>query len=250
MLLLSRCKHFVVDELSPSPLHWLIMFDYKEAEELATILITGSPGGSDSPIGLCNSQIDFVPALGSDITYMPEHCLELAGTPLHWAVRTRNLKLVQLLIRLGANMQLLVSYDSTVSTVEFSRSSHLDALGIAIAFHFPEIVEYLMEHLHAMHSRTVCYQEGNLNELGYPSLLFSRYIIHGACYQESLQRVLRILSRNGVSLNRKAQSGNTIFTTALSTPDQELYILEELLIGGAGADGYDSEGSNAAILAV
>lgn len=140
MILCNHCERFVSDTEEPT-LHWLIMFDPEEAANVVSALVLGPSGYSTRP---CKKVIDAVPPAESGIFFFPKHCVELFGTPLHWAVRVQNIRLVELLINLGANINVRWSgynrFDSGVSAPSLPNTSPFD---IAVAFHLPEIVEIL-----------------------------------------------------------------------------------------------------------
>lgn len=141
MILCNHCERFVSDTEEPTPLHWLIMFDPEEAAKVVSALVLGPSGYSTRP---CKKVIDAVPPAESGIFFFPEHCAELFGTPLHWAVRVQNIRLVELIINLGANINVRWSgynrFGYGVSAPSLPNTSPLD---FAVAFHLPEIVEIL-----------------------------------------------------------------------------------------------------------
>ena len=119
------------------------MFDPGEAAKVASPLVLWPSGHSTGP---CKEVIDAIPPAGNGIFFFPEHCAELFGTLLPWAVRVRNIRLVELLINLGANINVRWSgynrFDSGVSAPSLPNTSALD---IAVGFYLREIVEILLD---------------------------------------------------------------------------------------------------------
>ncbi|KAI0408885.1 ankyrin [Xylaria palmicola] len=229
MELSSRCKTFVADPLQPTPIHWLIMFDDEDARMVSSALV-GSQLGDQ--VGLCRGYLDMYPSTG--VLFVPEHCLELGGSPLHWAVRARNKNLVKLLLSLGANVDTrwMPSSRAALEITE-SMSSPLD---IAVELHLSEIVKILLDsgaavsppitHLTLAYSAIHC--------LGRPCKPFARQLIHGAEYREALRRTIHVLLDRGLDINEKTEEdGYTPLLVALTDPDCEEYIIEELLAAGA-----------------
>ena len=188
MILCNRCDRFVSDTEEPTPLHWLIMFDLEEAAKVVSALVLGPSGYSTRP---CKKVIDAVPPAESGIFFFPEHCAELFGTPLHWAVRVQNIRLVELLTNLSANINVCWSgynrFDSGVSAPSLPNTSLLD---FAVAFHLPEIDEILPDN---GAERTL--RGGGASEeihcalhcIGLACTPLSRYIIHGANYRDAIK---------------------------------------------------------------
>ncbi|MCJ1249461.1 hypothetical protein MMC30_006685 [Trapelia coarctata] len=230
------------------------MFDRIESEELATSLILGTSKDLDSSNGLCRSQINYVPTSGIGVAYFPEHCLELYGTPLHWAVRTRNLELVRLLVRLGADVHQF-AFPSPPSDIGFSRLANLTPLGLAIVFHLPEITDFLIGHTYGKSKDRLQPDASMFTLLGRSCLPLSRYIIHGAEHRRALKQTIKSLVKHDACLEMVVRIGETslmteIFMESLAVTDQESYIPDELLFAGARVDGYTGNGDNAATVAV
>lgn len=78
-LLASRCSHATFESNQLSPLHWLIMFNEDEAENLAKLLILGSARVVDNANGVCKGMINAMPPAGGEPRTFPEHCLQLVG---------------------------------------------------------------------------------------------------------------------------------------------------------------------------
>jgi len=232
-LVCAHCDKFVHDESLPTPLHWLIMFEESEAPAVAKALVCGL---SADQIGPCRAHINSIPNTGPGTLLVAEHCLELFGTPLHWAVRTRNLKLVELLVRLGADINARTRIPTAfITNIHRPQLPSLSPLDVAVIFHLPEIVARLLD-LGAdweggggifirSHSAFLC--------IGLTCVPFSRYIIHGKHYRDALKETIRVLTKKGYSINDTNAEGYDPITVALGNVDCESYIVKELLVAGA-----------------
>lgn len=242
--LAAMCLQFIGRFGNPNPLHWLIMFPPDQAQYIAELLVLGIKG--KKPYGICfhclNSRI-------SSITFLPEHCMELIGTPLHWAVRGRNLALVRKLLDLGADMA--VRYAPHVPILgeppSIGRAAY-SPLDLALEFHLHEIAELLLDH-----SRL----QGAGNELEIaPSIMahtatpFSRFIIHGPYYRIALRKTIEVLSRRGYNINRSDYFGDQPLLVSLRNAAHEEYITEELLKANAYLSESLPGNDNLAILVV
>ncbi|KAL9094148.1 MAG: hypothetical protein Q9165_003563 [Trypethelium subeluteriae] len=228
--LAPRCPSFKHNGESATPLHWLIMFDEKKACALARLLVNGSSGKP----GLCRMFLNAIPRQNA---WLPEHCLELFGTPLHWAVRARNLPLVKTLIELGADVNLRWSDVQTL--FHEPRSTKLPSfspLDVAAMYHCPEITETLLEHQAEMYGGNFQEEHSVYHLLGQSTAAFSRFIIHGSNYRQALRDTLRILLRWSKNIHVPDSSDATPLSAALQNADQDLYVLEELLFAGARVD--------------
>lgn len=238
MLLANQCRVFVHDNNSePTALHWLIMFDADECDRLARLLVLGSPGTTHESNGLCKTLINEIPPIGSEPTRFPMHCLQLSGSPLHWAVATRNLPLVKLLVELGANP--IISQPESLSSEITSSDddlSGLTPLQLATHYHLFEIVDFFLSQTDHVHNDKTL--RSSFHYLGIHSIPFSRCIVHGSDYRNALKKTISLLISSRHDINEVNNLGETAFMAALAEPDTELYILEELLKNGARADNH------------
>ncbi|KAI1276053.1 ankyrin [Xylaria sp. FL0933] len=228
MELSSRCKTFVADPSQPTPIHWLIMFDDQHARMISSVLVGNQQGDR---VGPCRSYLDMYPSTAT--LFVPEHCLELGGSPLHWAVRARNKKLVKLLLSLGANVD--TRWAPPFRTVLGREESNLSPLDIAVQLHLPEIVEILLDSGAAvsLSINPLFLAYSTIHCLGRPCRPFARQLIHSADRREALRRTIHILLNHGLDINKKSESGYTPLLVALTEPDCEEYIIEEILAAGA-----------------
>lgn len=228
MALCSVCKKYELDEENPTPLHWLVMFDKKQLRDLGRKLVTGP----------CHDLINSSPTVGPGNLTFPQHGLELSGPPLHWAIRTRNLPMVCLLLDLGADI------DRRSRVVEaFHRELNLDKpramspLDIAVQLHLPEIVDVLLRRgAERVGSFPLETQHSGLSCFGYDHHAFTHYLIHGSQYREAASRTLGVLTQHGFDIQEVNTNGEDALMTTLSYPDTEAYVIEELLRAGLNAD--------------
>jgi ankyrin repeat protein len=240
------CKAFVPKPDEPNPLHWLIMVDEESLEQLGSALASCSLGRA----GQCHAYIDSTPDAGRGIFFHPEHCLELFGTPMHWAVATRNLRLVHMLKELGADINVRWSGNPRFSTdVRRPGLPALSPLDLAVALHLPEIVSGLLN-LGAewsgglygeIHSAFDC--------IGLAFAPLSRFVIHGKGARQAVKDTIKVLLEHGYDINETDSSGYEPIMIALLDLNCEIYILEELMAAGARLDRSTTDHqSNAAIL--
>ena len=232
-LICAHCDKLFYDERLINPLHWLIMFEESEVVSVAKALICGT---SADQAGLCRAYINSIPTAEPGTLFIPEHCLELFGTPLHWAVRTRNLKLVEILVELGADINARTGIPEFMVTY-FHRPQRpsLSPLDVAVAFHLPEIVARLLDLGAKWQGGGRLFSESYpaFLHIGLASVPFSRYIVHGKQSRDALKKTLRVLDERGYNINETDFHGRDPITVALSDADCESYIIEELLLAGA-----------------
>jgi ankyrin repeat protein len=245
--LISVCNDLVPDPEQPSPLHWLIMFPDSEAREMIHALVRGISSGGKGP---CREFLNFVPTAGPGTVFFSEHCMELFGTPLHWAVRARKLEVVKLLVEMGSDFNARWGGPRRFNTdVSKPGRPNMSPLDVAVTFHLPEIAYYLLEigaetsggAFEESHSAFAC--------VGLACVPFSRYIIHGPNYRKAAVRTIRVLVDHGLNILDTDTNGYGPLLVALRDPDCDSYIVEELLSAGAVANSVTfDDHSNAAIL--
>ena len=241
------CKKFTSDPELPNPLHWLMMFEDQYVDDVASALVLGVRENTPGP---CSTQLNDFPLSGHGNFFFAEHCAEFLGTPLHWAVRARRPKLVQTLIRLGADINKRWSGPKRFSSdVPRPNLPYLSPLDVAVAFHLPEITKILIDMgaevsggaFGEIHSASQC--------IGLACVPFSRYIIHGRRYREAMKETIDVLIHYGQTIQEADSNGYDPLMTALTDADCEAYVIEELLKAGAQTNKLTlDDGYSAAIL--
>ena len=239
MLLCGHLECLDPDPAQPTPLHWLMMFDPEEIERVGFALVLGAGGHSAGP---CKKFVDTMPAIGTDIFFLEEHCADFFGAPLHWAVRARNLQLVKLLIHLGANISIRWNgHDELYAGISRGVLPNFSPLDLAIAYHLPEIVELLLDAganwYGSQFDSFTKSGRGAFDYIGLACTPLSRYIIHGANYREAMRNCIRVLVDRGYAISEKDSSGYDCLKIALRDCDCESYIIEELFSAGAPLTG-------------
>jgi ankyrin repeat protein len=232
ILLAKRCSFFTQkDGAEPGPLHWLIAFKPEQAVHLARLLTKGSDD-SISTGGICSQYIN---RMIDESIFFPEHCMELFGTPLHWAARTQNLQLVKALVELGADIESRWE-SNTFYDSDGPKQFGLSALDVALIFHCPEIVAYLLKKGAKSPVGLLGREYTPFHLITVSTQPFSRLIIHGKNHETALEETIDVLVRAGYDLNRKGPDGVELLARAWYELDQEKYILDILLKKGALAD--------------
>ncbi|KAI0879575.1 hypothetical protein GGS24DRAFT_3015 [Hypoxylon argillaceum] len=229
--LLPRCLAPSSENGQPNIFHWLIQFnDMQLAIVMKSIRDHQSQGNLlDLPKIL---QQDSGPAL-----YVPNHCMELQGTPLHWAVRTGHSTLVKMLIQLDANVDLRcksrapMSYEPKLRTYQPSFSP----LDIAVAYHLGDIVELLLSHGSKPSGGDREWDYSSFHMVGLQTMPFSRYVLHGEQYRAAVKKTIGVLQRHKIDINSIDSEGDTPLTLAVRNYGTESYMIEELIAAGARA---------------
>ena len=172
----------------------------------------------------------------------------------------KNLPLVQLLVTLGADIDIEfdVLFDWNQNLFESYRreAAKISFLAMAIQYHLPEIVELPLdlgaenktwEQAQAISGDSVSFPFGVFGDACLP---FARYLIHGDGYREAAKRVIHILTTRGHDINKTNNLGYNSLLSALTTLECETYIVEELLAAGASPTLCTTLGDNAASVAV
>ena len=248
-ILASRCPPLRYDEDGPSPLHWLIMFSQDEAKQLATLLVLGFSDDVEDANGICRDMINAMPRSGSEPNSFPEHCLQLIGSPFHWAVGARYLPLVTFLVKLGASIHLRWSHTRAPQN-DYSDRQRPDStpFELAIACHLPEICDALWKSTPGSRQVELLESSAMLHSIGKPALPFLKYIIHGANHVQALRDTIGMLQAWGFDICRQNKHGESAFMAALADPNQELYVLQEILSVSGRNDEITSNGKNAVTL--
>lgn len=249
-LLAAWCPEFIVNEAEPCPLHWLIMFRPCEAAEMLEALIQGPSTVCETHEGPCRKLFDYMPSAGDGTFYFPEHCLDLFGAPLHWAVRARNAALVKNLLAYGAEPNTRwrgrKHYFGDVPRPQIPWTSPLD---LAVQYHLSEVADILLSHDAAFVGGAFEEEHCSLHMIGQYCLPLSRYIIHGDSYREALQDTIYLLTRRRkYPIDMPDPNGYTALLRCLQDPEHEFYLVDELLLAGARGDLCLHDNTNAAII--
>ncbi len=248
-LLSVHCPQLPFTSDKISPLHWLIMFDQDEARRLAVLLVLGSGGDIENANGICKDLVNVMPPPGSDPIIFPEHCLQLAGSPLHWAVGARNLALVTILVELGANAYQRWSPNRAPEN-DYPSHQHpgFTPLELAVAWHMPEIVDAFWKRTPSSLRIDLLESSDVPHYLGQLSLPFLRYIIHGANHVHAFNDTIHTLQAFAFDLCRRNKQGQSVLMAALGDPDQDIYMLQGILAASGSAERVTSDGKNAVTL--
>lgn len=231
--LIPLCGEFPC-EYAPNPLHWLIMFPYDEARVLLDLLIFGSTSVQDQQRGVCRT------ALNTSCVRMinlPKYCIDLFGTPLHFAVRCGFQDLVHSFIRYGADVnkrweaRLIPTSDG-----HFVRYPSFSPLDIAVTYHLADIVQLLLEAGAITYGGDVDWEYSAFHMIGQKTIPFARFVMHGSHSRTAATRTIRTLHGWGLDINSHDSLGQTPLLCAAEYHDIDDYVLEELLEAGARAD--------------
>ena len=225
------------------------MFDQDEARQLAAHLVFGSSGSIGNANGICRDMINAVPRPGGEPSTFPEHCLQLAGSPLHWAVGARNLPLVELFIQLGASIHLRWSHNRALENAypEHQRPG-FSPFELAVAWHLPELCDALWRSTPSSSQAELLESAVALHPIGKSALPFLRYIIHGANHVDALRDTISVLQTWGFEARCKNKQWESASMAALADPEQENYVLQEIMSMSDRNDEITSDGKNAATL--
>lgn len=220
----------------PNFMHWLIMFDHEKARELLD-LILGHIAADAADAQECNT-VTFTQFLRQDSgppLLFPSLCLELCGTPLHWAVRTGHIGVVSLLLQHGADIDQLWQYEvrpRNDAPTEYFRPS-FTALDVAVSYHFADLVTLLLDRGSKTTGQDLDWAYSCFHKIGMSVMPFSRFVAHGCQYRVALKRTIEALQQHGLDINIKDSTGETPLSLAFEAVDTDPYILSELLEAGA-----------------
>lgn len=248
-LLASRWSYATFESSRSSPLHWLIMFKEDEAEYLAKLLVRGPARVVDNVNAVSEGMINAMPPAGSEPTFFPEHCLQLVGSPLHWAVGTRNLPLVLLLLRFGADIHQRWSFTRAPENDYPSQlRPSCTPLELAIELHLPEIIDALWTATSPTKQADLVVSANLFHRIAQLPPPFLRRMIHGAEHVAALRKTIATLQGIGLDIADKDGHGQSVFMATLAEPDQELYVLDETLEASGRQEDITADGQNAVTL--
>jgi ankyrin repeat protein len=242
--LAAMCVQFVGPRGEPTPLHWLVRFSPDDADHLARLLIAGPTDDRNESVrskfcqlfdqnfhgtrsmmgGIC---YNFVNAQTDCGVCLPEHCLELFGTPLHWAIRCNNSSLVKTLLMLGADLNARFKVrrrqpGEPSSSVSYAYSP----LDLALEFHLYDIVADLLDR--TQHDEVPI--EIGASLIARTTTTWSRFVIHGSSYRSAIRKTIQALQKAGWAMERQDHYGMIPVLVALDNAAEERYIIEELLL--------------------
>jgi ankyrin repeat protein len=209
-------------DVKPSVFHWLILVPPSKARAVL------SQYKSKHHSTWKDSEKRVLDLSVSEPIIIREFCLELFGTPLHWAVRTANIQLLELLIEFGADVN--VCWGTTIlAEVERPRTAYMSPLGLATMYHLESITRLLLD-VGAEPSWNGCSAAHMIGERTIP---FSRAVLHAGNSRMAAQRTIAVLASY---YSRKDTLGHTPLSRALGNPNAEAYVIEELIAGSLRGD--------------
>ncbi|KAI8652725.1 Protein kinase domain-containing protein [Fusarium keratoplasticum] len=240
MLLAQHCTDiYTIDTEKPNPFHWLIMFSQEEAIKVLETVASSPTKETEKKFhlkaicSLLNAEHDMT-------VLLPHRCLELRGTPLHWAIMAGYEDLVKAFLRLGADVNKRTN-SRTTQHQDGYREHHpsFSPLDIAAACHLPQIVKLLLDQGSEVYGGYFHWSFSPFHMLGYHTCPFARYMSHGRHYRAALRETIKALRGAGVDINGLDSKGETPLLVAVKNMDLEPYILEELLSSGATTGNMD-----------
>ncbi|SCV30686.1 related to ankyrin 3 [Fusarium fujikuroi] len=234
ILLARQCDDLShMDPHMPNALHWLVLFSQTEALSLLEIMVSGSEQTvKEERMKAVRSLLAAVH--GQLKVLLPHRCMELQGTPLHWAVIAGYTKLVEEYLNLGADVNKRDEWRKT--THEDGYTEHtpsLSPLDLAVAGHYPDIVKLLISHGSETHGGDWHWTHSPFHMIGYNMLPFGRYVAHGQSHRAALRETIQILLQTGLDINDLDNLKQTPLFSAAKSMDLEEYVLEELIAAGA-----------------
>lgn len=231
--LIPRCGVFPAD-YAPNPLHWLVRFAPARAKALLDVLLNGLPSSLEQ-IGICRNVLN---TSCEQLVNIPEYCMDLLGTPLHWAVRCGSYDLVRNLIEKGAEIDKRWKSEHALyaepSSVRYPSFSPLD---VAVTYHFAEIVALLLDKAASKWGGDIQWEYSPFHMIGQKTTPFARFVCHGSRCREAVRLTISTLQRAGLDINSFDSLYQTPLISAMKSIDVEQYVVEELLRAGAQCEG-------------
>lgn len=223
-LIVHSCTSLSTEPGKPNPLHWLVMFNGHQAHELLETICQRNAG-----------RLSLLAQDSGPPVYFPHQCMELFGTPLHWATRTGNLELVSLLIKHGADANMRCKARTTGASIVPIRKDqpNFSPLDLAVAYHFPDIVKILLHADSPVSGGSKDWEYTPFHLIGMRTMPFARLVAHRNQCRFAVRNTILALKSHGLDINVVDSESDTPLTLAVGSVDVEPYILEELLRAGA-----------------
>jgi ankyrin repeat protein len=253
MVLAEHCSDLssVVDKKVPNSLHWLIMFNEKEACDLLRLVSTGSNGGIDT---IKRNGIRRLLATEHEnlTVILPHRCIELHGMPLHWAVTAGYCDLVAEFLRVGANVNLRTQWQKISHPDGLTEHApSLSPLDLAVAGHHPKIVELLLDNGSETYGGDWNFSLSPFHMIGCTIFPLGEYVTHAANYRTALQETIQVLLRHGLDINGLDSQNQAPLSRAVSNINLESYVIEELIAAGATVvDECEKKHGNLVVMAI
>ncbi|KAK3372137.1 ankyrin repeat-containing domain protein [Podospora didyma] len=245
MLLAKHCTDLTFDVsagLRPNLLHYLVIFGQQEAVRILQVLfLARNLPDSDRRRNMLRSLL--AQNSHDNATVLITHrCLELQGTPLHWAACVGYEKLVDFFLRIGVDdPSARVPWRNGHNHRHEGLTLSVSPLDLAAMYHHAQIVGNLL--YHGADTSDIGAGGGSnrwghsiVHMIGYRTLPFARYVFHGSNHRKALQDTLKILLQNpSFQINWRDSMGQTPLYVAIRNIDLEPYVLEELVKAGATA---------------
>lgn len=168
-----------LSDKGPSPLHWMIMFEEDELEQM---------------VGLLQSHSGEINVFSKEVVELREHSIRFVFKPIHFAVQARYYKLVEVFLKAGAA----------------TRGGILTPLDLAVSLGFPELTTLLLDHSPSSGLQSPLLHQGLSNNV--QSLLQ-----HGNQVRSQVKSTLEIvLTSNFSDINVSDQDGITPLAHAIA----------------------------------
>lgn len=122
------------------------------------------------------------------------------------------------------------------------------SLELAIVLHLPEIIDALWTATPHTKQADLAASADLFHRMGQLSPPFLRRMIHGAGHVAALRKTIATLQDIGLNIAGKDGLGQSVFMAALADPDQEPYVLNEVLEASGRQEDITADGSNAVTL--